>query len=524
VATNAPSNDAGASSAETGEAGAGGKAATTPTEAEECRPTSGKDEPDDDFVDSNCDGIDGDVKHAVFVSPDGFDSEEGSAPKPVQSLRRALELAKDGARDVYVCTGTYRENVVIEAPVSIYGGYDCERGWKRTKDVAIFQAGAGLPLLVKNVDGKVRLERLAFRAPTSVKPGQSSQAAAIVGSSNVQLADVELKTGHGSAGLAGRPGGSGHRPQPASAAGVAAALSECTMSAPAYRCDVYASGGYSAAATQRCAEGFEMRGGRGGVGGNVWLANGEPGCLLRGRDPGGNGLPGQYRTGDGDWQDVAADGAMGADGADGLSPALGVGALADGLYMASNAGTDGAIGGPGLPGRGGHGGYSTGHAGDVCGPDYRVGSGGGQGALGGCGGGGATGGGAGGGAVALVVVGSAVKITNARFVVGDGGDGAEGGTGQLGASGASGGAAYLSTYQGQPGQLGGNGGQGGDGGPGGGGPAIAVLFTGAAPEVIDAVYEIGVPGIGGQAFSGPNGPTGATGEVLSLDELLGKKP
>lgn len=42
------------------------------------------------------------------------------------------------------------------------------------------------------------------------------------------------------------------------------------------------------------------------------------------------------------------------------------------------------------------------------------------------------------------------------------------------------------------------------------------------PEVTDAVYEIGTPGDGGLAVSGANGPTGATGEVMSWDEILGK--
>jgi len=79
----------------------------------------------------------------------------------------------------------------------------------------------------------------------------------------------------------------------------------------------------------------------------------------------------------------------------------------------------------------------------------------------------------------------------------------------------------LSIYQGKSGQAGGKGGDGGDGGPGGGGPAIAVLFTGTAPEVSDASYEIGAPGSGGTAVSGQNGPAGVTGEIENLDELVG---
>jgi hypothetical protein len=529
------SSSAGATGAPSAEAGAGGESVgTTTPEPEACKPTSKTDEPDEEFVDANCDGIDGDVKHAVFVSPDGFDSDDGGIKTPVQSIGQALELAKDGGLAVYVCNGTYRENVVVDTPVSIYGGYDCTRGWKRTKDVAVLQAGAGLPLLVKNVDGKVRLERLAFRAPAGVGPGQSSQAAAIVGSSDVTLDQVELKTGNGTAGMSGVNGANASSSPPkASAQGMSTSTVDCYApgvgGTPDYPCDRYATGGYSATMTQSCAAGFQMRGGRGGAGGNAWLAKGKPGCMLRISDTGDDGLLGQYQTGDGNWHDVtaASSGAPGAEGADGAAPVFGVGSIVEGVYSATNRGADGAPGHPGWPGKGGAGGYSAGHNGDVCASDYRVGSGGGQGGLGGCGGGRATGGGAGGGAVALVITNSSVKIANARFVIGDGGDGGDGAPGgapQLGASGAAGGNAQSTVYQGKQGQAGGNGGAGGDGAPGGGGPAIAVLYTGAIPEVTDAVYEIGAPGVGGQAFSGSSGPTGATGEVMSLDEILGTRP
>ena len=514
--------------------GAGGTEGSVADSAPECQPSSKTDEPDDDFVDANCDGIDGDAKKAIFVSPDGFDSDDGSIQKPVQSISQAVALAKDDELAVYVCNGTYRENVVIDAPVSIYGGYDCTRGWKRTKDVGILQAGAGLPLLVKNVEGKVHLERLAFRAPAAVGDSQSSQAAAIVGSSDVSLDNVELKAGNGTAGTPGAKGTDASSSPPRdSAQGSSTTTSYCytpddANGSPGAYCDSYAPGGYSATTTQLCSSGFQMRGGRGGAGGNVWLAKGKPGCFRRLSDTGDDGSYGQYQMSNGGWLDVAAgnSGATGADGVDGAAPPAGLGSIVQGVYSATNAGVDGEPGQPGWPGRGGAGGYSSGHSGDVCGSDYRVGSGGGQGGLGGCGGGKATAGTAGGGSIALVIVDSTVKLSNARLSVGDGGlggDGAQGGAPQPGAPGAAGGTAMSGTFIGAQGQAGGNGGAGGDGGPGGGGPSIAILYTGTAPEVSEAVYEIGTPGDGGHAFSGSNGPTGATGELMSLDEILGNK-
>lgn len=515
-----------------GDAGAGGGGAAIVTPPD-CEPNGEHDEPDEDFIDANCDGIDGDVEGAVFVSTSGFDDAEGSIKKPVQSLAKAVELATAGGRAVYVCNGTYRENLVVETPVSIFGGYDCSRGWRRTKDWAVLQAGVGVPLVVKDVDGKVHLERLSFRAPSGLSDGQSSQAAAVLNSSDVTLTQVELKTGSGAAGADGISGNNAPQTSPKiSAQGDPGATVECLTpdegGLPDYPCDRYAKGGSSATITLTCGS-TVLRGGPGGVGGNVWLAKGKPACFQGGSDAGDAGLAGQFHTGDGKWKDftLAEAGMNGADGTDGSGAALGFGSLLDGLYSATNKGVDGESGRPGFPGRGGTGGYSSANSGDVCRSDYRTGSGGGQGGLGGCPGGRGTGGGAGGGAVGLVVVNSAVKIAFARFVVGDGGDGghgAGGGIGQSGGSGGPGGDAYSNTYRGAAGQPGGRGGAGGDGGPGGGGPSVAVLFTGAMPEVSEAVFELGAPGVGGDAFSGPNGANGVTGEVLSLDEILGVTP
>ena len=46
-----------------------------------CTPTGATDVPDDQFRDTNCDGIDGDVASAVFVAPDGDDAtNDGTSP------------------------------------------------------------------------------------------------------------------------------------------------------------------------------------------------------------------------------------------------------------------------------------------------------------------------------------------------------------------------------------------------------------------------------------------------------------
>src|SRR6188768_1986555 len=70
--------DAGADSGGASAGDGGESGASTASDTPGCVPTGTSDAPDDDFLDSNCDGIDGDASHAIFVSPGGSDSADGS--------------------------------------------------------------------------------------------------------------------------------------------------------------------------------------------------------------------------------------------------------------------------------------------------------------------------------------------------------------------------------------------------------------------------------------------------------------
>jgi hypothetical protein len=97
-----------------------------------CIPAAPPDVPDPLFLDSNCDGIDGDAKAAVFVSPSGDDTNTGSAASPVKTITKALALAGLlGKTSVYANKGTYPESVSLVGGVSIYGGFDQSLGWQR---------------------------------------------------------------------------------------------------------------------------------------------------------------------------------------------------------------------------------------------------------------------------------------------------------------------------------------------------------------------------------------------------------
>jgi hypothetical protein len=524
------SGDGGGSGASTADAGAtGGSSGTAGTQGSGgCTPASAKDLPDEDFADTDCDGIDGNAASAVFVSPGGFDDAPGTREEPVQSVERGIELASERGGQVYVCNGTYRENVVISAPVSVYGGYDCTRGWKRTKDRAVIEPGVSVPLIVRGVSGPVHIERIAFRAADAVAEGQSAQAAGVVDSKDVTLVRVEFVSGKGANGADGVPGKTGfpvpYASMPRGGNGQET-QGECAGSSTQTGvCARYSLGGFDQAVSRACVDSkgkkWVGRGGSGGRGGNVWIAARACGTC----DPGLAGSPAQYHEGDGNWRDVSAASlaARGSDGLAGAGATRGIGGVENGLYVASNAGQEGTDGTPGFPGMGGSGAQSCHRwSGDFCITSYYPGSGGGQGGVGGCGGLRAKAGGAGGASLGLVVVNSSVKLTFPRFAVGDGGrggKGARGGDGEPG--GAPGLAGYTATasYRGADGQKGGDGGRGGDGGPGGGGPSIAVLYSGNAPVITDAVYQIGLPGAGGTATSGLDGAVGRTGEIVNIDE------
>jgi hypothetical protein len=89
----------------------------------ECLPVAGEDLAGDG-VDSNCDGIDGDLNGAIFVAKNGDDNAPGSRDEPMLTISAALARAfTTGKRDVYVATGVYSESVVLIEGIGLFGGY-----------------------------------------------------------------------------------------------------------------------------------------------------------------------------------------------------------------------------------------------------------------------------------------------------------------------------------------------------------------------------------------------------------------
>ena len=97
-----------------------------------CQPPSPNDVPDPGYVDSNCDGIDGDASKGIFVAGGGTNSSTCGLAynSPCQTISFGIMRGVQTSRpNVYVQTGTYNEVIVMQSGVNVWGGYDFN--WQR---------------------------------------------------------------------------------------------------------------------------------------------------------------------------------------------------------------------------------------------------------------------------------------------------------------------------------------------------------------------------------------------------------
>jgi hypothetical protein len=489
-----------------------------------CTPKPGPDVPDESFADSNCDGIDGEKEKAVFVSPAGIDSAPGSMIAPVQTLTQAVRIAQATGKDVYVCSATYPESLLIEnTGIRIYGGYDCAKQWARTTALAVVSPLSGKPLRAKNVRS-LYLEGLHLKAPNGFQFGESAIAAVIQDSASVVLKRSILEAGDGAKGRPGESPEALTKPVRDGVEGESVPKDLCSSPSAALCINWIGKGGQGqpiscfGVATSFIA-------GRGGNSGNHPLA-GNP--ELRG----GDANPGPARGGEFvkarefeayGIQNVgtAQPGQSGKDQSQ-SPPGKGseevIGTIVNGDYEPSKPGGDGTPGIPGTPGGGGAGRlpiFSNPKDGD---PIWLQGGAGGEGGPPGCGGAPGRGGGGGGASIALLTIDSAVELESVKLRTGKGGDGgdpSDGANGQPGGGGGKGGdgprhcvspTACLELVGG-PGGKGGNGGKGGAGGSGAGGPSIGIFAQGELPrESSMPDYELGSAGESGKVLASSGTP------------------
>jgi hypothetical protein len=488
-----------------------------PTDGCECKWKSASDGPYGG--DANCDGVDGELDNAVFVSKAGDDSNPGTHTSPVFSIGKGIQLAKkNGVRDVYVATGVYVEPVSLTADVAVYGGYSADYV---SHEPAVYETaimgvaptallpGAVNAIKVTGKKGSARIDGFTIFGADGKAWGASSYAlylldsgATVAVTNNAIVAGDGALGGDGLAGIHGGKGtpgtigksakdigtkicksshhlvggvGGGNSCGGVNASGGNGGTAICpdfdqSGSQPASNPYTQTSQSQELGQNGKNNSGMAGKGGAAGFDSAIFKSTNN--CQLCNIPPNAQ-------------EAVGSNGVHGSDGGNGKGGAActqSAGYVDKGLWQPHHGGS-GTVGGHG--GGGGGGGAAGGVETQNCQMtsnkyDDIGGSGGGAGA-GGCGGTGSSYGSGGGGSFGIFISysGAALSLpevadnTIVRGWGGNGGHGGPGGVGGDGGSGANGGAGGAAggiiTFCVQQGGTGGDGGKGGHGGGGGGG-------------------------------------------------------
>jgi hypothetical protein len=430
----------------------------------------------------------------VFVSgTTGHDSAIGSKADPLKTIGEGIaKAAQVGKSRVYVCNGTYAEQVSLDVQhdgIGLYGGFDCASGWAWNGDAGQAQVVGPAALYALRVNATTKaiaIEDMTFTVPDatgydSTGAGNSSIAAFLSNEpAGVNFQRVTLRAG---AGVAGSDGG-------------APATNWFSPNVAALQGNGADGGAGGAARDCRCKTVGDTSGGAGGAqgdpAGDGGTGTASPLPLLQ---PPRNGAGGAGYV---DMTGVCMPGRAGADGTSQGDAGVGaaVGTLSASGWEPGSA-TSGLFAYPGQGGGGGGGGQTAGGAGGGCG---------------GCGGAGGTAGHGGGASVALLLYNAVVALGDSRLITSAGGAGGSGGAGENGAGGGAGG------YVGACGGGAGGSGAGGQGGGGGaGGASIGILSNAVSHAAFDGqtTFMLGTPGTGGPPGSGGAGGSVATDHAPS---------
>ena len=161
------------------------------------------DEPELAFVDSNCDGIDGTERDAVFASPNGDDANPGTKQEPKRQIQAAVTAAA-GKRYVLVAAGTYGRVEAVTG-VGIYGGYVPDNWSVRSSSLVTQIVGDPEGLYASRVTD-VELELLSIRGGQAPPvQGASTYGIRAVDGSQLHLRRVTVTAGAGGVGAIGSP-------------------------------------------------------------------------------------------------------------------------------------------------------------------------------------------------------------------------------------------------------------------------------------------------------------------------------
>ena len=458
------------------------------------------DEPDAAFVDSNGDGIDGDIARAIFVSASGSDTSAGTIAQPVRTLARGIALAAAGGKDVYVAAGTYTSGTLsLSNKVSIYGGYS-PIDWSRNDAFVVnVNSTNSIAVLASEITNQTRLDHLTINGANASGTSVSAYGILLLNSSALSIRRCTIHAGNGAtgtdganAGINGGAGGNG------------------TNGYNGYEDD-----SYIFCAGDVPDPPLTASGGASYLGGNSRGGDGKRGCRTGGANCAG--ISGEAGTtsgapagsgGFGISGGTGGSGKPGTNGVAGVNGAGGSGGLISGNSWVPNSGAYGGIGQAGGGGGGGAGGGST-HSTGTC-QDWGGGGGGGGG--GGSGGSGGDGGSGGGASFGVFLLNSVVIANLVTITTGNGGTGGAGRIGGPGGQAGTGGTAGAGYDEGRPGGAGGAGGKGGAGGAGGGGAGgySVCVCSGTGSSWNDDGSSTLTPGSAGQGGTSA-GNAGASG-------------
>ncbi len=559
----------------------------------ECRRVAGnlsQDDPDlveypsagQDYIDENCDGIDGVIGDALFVWA-GYQGQNGpsngSRSRPYRSITAAISaFPSSGKRYILVAEGTYEENVVLQDGIKLHGGYSADF---THRDVAYYPTeihgvppitgfdaalsatgihGSGVRALVS---GFVIRGRDVVESASQGSDGRPSYALYLRDcDQSVVLRSNWIIGGQGGQGGQGRAGQSGYGRQDSLALDGGDGVDARRYNGACVNLSTAGGGGGS---NPRCL------GANGHPGGNVvcpaftWSSDphsvphqGAQAAYHDGSD--GNGLGGydwsfdDWSTGScghatesgwpSDFQSRngrnAEHGQDGRNGSGGAGCGGRYGSVLAGQWVASPLrGTAGTGGQTGIGGGGGGAGGGVAYYPSGGCMQFEAGPSGGGGGAGGCGGQGGRPGGSGGASVALFLVRTVPGNTAPSLLYnwiqrgqgGPGGSGGQGGQGGLGGRGGFGGGSDPSSWISVSAGRGGDGGRGGAGGGGGGGcggPSYAILgfevnlsgYQSTNQFLLDDQVPTGGPGgDGGGSVANGSGTQGRDGAFANVMEL-----
>jgi len=386
-----------------------------------------------------------DDSDGFFVSPMGSDSGNGAKATPFLTIQKGITAAAAAPLkpNVYVCAGTYPENLVIQnspSGVGLHGGFDCT-SWAQvnaaTTAAPPYMTTVTPQYVVYVVGVAALVESMTLVAPDATDPGVSSIAVYVSGSPAITFRRATVKSGVGADGASPM---------------TLAALAPNTAGNPSVA--------FGGGAAQNCT--CPTVDTIGGQGGDVDVDGGGP----------TNGSPIIAGSADAGQIGTLGPGCSGGNGASGLPAQNGnstgtLGELTANGWLASPGGA-GAAGGTAQGGAGAY--WFDGNS-----------TGGGGGACGGCGGSGGIGGGGGGASIALGTVGTMiVRVQGSTFTSGNAGNGGNGAAGQPGQPGGVGGMGFMAYCNGG---NGGTGGAGGAAGGGAGGVSIAIATSIIMPDI-----------------------------------------